>query len=64
MSEYEQPTVGDDDASEVDESGRNLTQQRLEEESGTSAPADAPWEGAELPADEVDDREAEARESI
>ena len=44
MAEHEQPTVGDEDASEVDESGRNLTQQRLDEEPDTSAPADVPWD--------------------
>jgi hypothetical protein len=64
MSEHEQPTVGDEDASEVDESGRNPTQQRLDEDVETSAPADAPWDGGDLPADEVDDGEAEARGSI
>ncbi len=60
----EEPTLGDDEASEIDETGRNLTQQRLDEEGGTSAPVDVPWEGDQLPAGEVDDREAEARGSI
>jgi hypothetical protein len=55
--EHDEPTVGDEDAAEVDESGRNLTQQRLDEEGGGSAPADASWEDGDLP---VDDREADA----
>ena len=63
MTEDQQRTVGDDAASEVDESGRNPTQRRLDEEPGTSAPADAPWEGDALPPGEVDDREADARGS-
>ena len=64
MPESEQPSVGDELASEIDEGGRNLTQQRLDEEEGTSVPADAPWEDEELPAGEVDDREADARRSV
>ncbi len=65
MSDYEEPTVGDEDASEVDESGRNPTQQRLDEEPGGSAPADVSWDpDGDLPAGEVDDREAEGRGSI
>ena len=61
--EHDEPSVGDENAVEVDESGRNLTQQRLDEEGGGSAPADASWDADELPAGEVDDREAEARNS-
>jgi hypothetical protein len=54
--EHDEPTVGDEDAAEVDESGRNLTQQRLDDEGGGSAPADASWEsGGEVPAGESDE---------
>jgi hypothetical protein len=61
--EHDESTVGDEDAGEIDEAGRNLTQQRFDEEGGGSEPADAPWESDELPAGEVDDREADARGS-
>ena len=60
MHEPEEPTIGDERASEVDESGRNLTQQRLDEEvEEGSAPVDAPWEREEPPVAEVDEDEAE-----
>jgi hypothetical protein len=47
MEEREQPTVGDPYASEVDEAGRNLTQQRIDEEDGGNRPADVEWEDEE-----------------
>jgi hypothetical protein len=56
MTEHEEPTVGDPDAGEVDESGENLTQQRLDEQEDTSASVDLPWEGEESPGGEVDER--------
>ncbi len=62
--EHDEPLVGDDDAAEVDETGRNLTQQRLDEEGDASAPTDTSWEGGDLPGGEVADREAEARNSF
>jgi hypothetical protein len=55
--EHDESTVGDEDASEIDESGENLTQQRLDEETGTSAPVDLPWEDEEPPAGEGDEPE-------
>jgi hypothetical protein len=57
--EHDEPTVGDENASEIDESGENLTQQRLDAEEDTSAPVDLPWEDEEPPAGDVDEREAE-----
>jgi hypothetical protein len=34
---------------EIDEQGRNLTQQRIDEEGAGDAPVDAPWEAEDAP---------------
>jgi hypothetical protein len=36
---------------EIDEQGRNLTQQRLDEEEGGDEPVDAPWGTQDRPDD-------------
>ena len=42
--EREQPDIGDPEASEIDEEGRNITQQRLDDDIGMDdAPVDEPW---------------------
>ena len=42
MSEYDD-VHGDELASEVDDEGRNLTQQRIDERVPEERPVDAPW---------------------
>jgi hypothetical protein len=41
--EREQPDIGDPDASEIDEQGRNLTQQKTDERGPDESPVDADW---------------------
>ncbi len=47
MDEREEPTVGDPDASEIDEQGRNLTQQRIDEGGADPRPVDVDWSGSD-----------------
>ena len=41
--EHEQPDIGDPNASELDEQGRNLTQQKTDERGADDSPVDADW---------------------